>query len=377
MTEAQALLRACELAERGRFAAAPNPCVGAVITDASGSLLAEGYHKAYGEPHAEVEAIARARDKGVDLTDATLYVTLEPCNHQGKTPPCTEAILAAGIPRVVVGHPDPNPLATGGLEYLRSQGVEARLTVDPIARQTCADSLADFLAWTMEKRPHVTLKLAATLDGRIATRTGHSQWITSPEARADVHRLRARMDAVLVGGSTFHQDNPSLTVRPPEGDPAPERQPLAVVATTRLPAPEDEMALIAQRSTETVFLTSAELAASRRAERLAELGVRVLAQETLRDGLQTLFAEASVLTLLCEGGGRVGLWLLENGLVDLFHLYLAPRVLGDNEASPLFTGRAPQSMDETLNLRLLRATQIGPDIRLTYRPDADGLGSTR
>ena len=262
---------AAELAERGRWSAAPNPTVGAVLVR-DGVAVARGWHTAYGKSHAEVECLKDAEAKGVDPSACTLVVTLEPCNHQGQTPPCTEAVIAAGIRHVVIGLRDPNPKAAGGMERLAEAGVEVEAGV---CEELCRDLVADFLIWQTTKRPYVMLKLAMTLDGRIATRTGHSRWITGETARHQVHELRANVGraggAILVGGNTLHTDNPLLTAR--LDDPV-ERQPRAVSISSRVPAP-DSLLLFKERPTETIFLTTASGAATPRAAQLRERGGEV------------------------------------------------------------------------------------------------------
>ena len=323
---------AAELAERGRWSAAPNPTVGAVLVR-DGVVVARGWHTAYGKSHAEVECLKDAEAKGVDPSACTLVVTLEPCNHQGQTPPCTEAVIAAGIRHVVIGLRDPNPKAAGGMERLAEAGVEVEAGV---CEELCRDLVADFLIWQTTKRPYVMLKLAMTLDGRIATRTGHSRWITGETARHQVHELRANVGraggAILVGGNTLHTDNPLLTAR--LDDPV-ERQPLAVSISSRVPAP-DSLLRFKERPTETIFFTTASGAATPRAAQLRERGVRIRGLDRWKSGedlvqiLEYLRQEAGCPYVLCEGGGRLGLSLLEAGLVDEFHLHIAPKVLGDN-----------------------------------------------
>ena len=214
------MARAVELAVRGKGTTAPNPCVGAVLVR-DGAVVAEGWHMRCGGPHAEVNCLADAGAKGVDPSACALYVTLEPCNHHGRTPPCTMAVLEAGVPEVVVGAGDPNPkVAGGGAEFLRQRGVRVR---QGVLGQACRDLIADFLVWQFTGRTFNTLKMAATLDGRIAARNGHSAWVSGPESREMVHELRARVDAVVVGGGTLRQDNPRLTARPRSGEP--DKQP--------------------------------------------------------------------------------------------------------------------------------------------------------
>ena len=310
---------AAELAERGRWSAAPNPTVGAVLVR-DGVAVARGWHTAYGKSHAEVECLKDAEAKGIDPSACTLVVTLEPCNHQGQTPPCTEAVIAAGIRHVVIGLRDPNPKAAGGMERLTEAGVEVEAGV---CEELCRDLVADFLIWQTTKRPYVMLKLAMTLDGRIATRTGHSRWITGETARHQVHELRANVGraggAILVGGNTLHTDNPLLTAR--LDDPV-ERQPLAVSISSRVPAP-DSLLLFKERPTETIFFTTASGAATPRAAQLRERGVRIRGLDRWKSGedlvqiLEYLRQEAGCPYVLCEGGGRLGLSLLEAGLVGL------------------------------------------------------------
>ncbi|MDO5483924.1 MAG: bifunctional diaminohydroxyphosphoribosylaminopyrimidine deaminase/5-amino-6-(5-phosphoribosylamino)uracil reductase RibD, partial [Desulfovibrionaceae bacterium] len=330
---------------------------------------------AAGQAHAEVACLNDAAAHGIDPRGCTLVVTLEPCNHYGKTPPCTEAILAAGISRVVIGCTDPNPEATGGLERLRQAGVEV---ITDVCATECRDLLADFRVLQEGKRPYVALKLAASLDGRIATRAGHSQWISNAASRRNVGELRARMGAqgggVLVGGGTFRADNPRLTARA-EGYNGP--QPLACVLTSRLPLADADFHLVKERPEQTVFLASPAAAASTTAHALRQKGVRVLAvgndgkgKPNFPEMLAALRQELGCPGILCEGGAQLGLSLLEAGLVDEFHLHLAPMILGDDEALPLFKGRAPLHLDEALRMRVTRLSQCEGDIHLLLRPIA-------
>lgn len=396
--------KAIALARRGRWRAAPNPTVGAVLVR-DGQVVARGYHTACGMPHAEVECLRDAAANGVDPAGCTLVVTLEPCNHHGKTPPCSQAMLAAGIRHVVVGMADPNPVAQGGAEFLRQHGV---LVDVGVREQDCRDLVADFVTWKLTDQPYVILKLASTLDGRIATRAGHSQWISCAASRRRVHGIRAGAGhaggAVLVGGTTLFADNPLLTARcgdfsdaypaspqrdcsRVDGAAAPRRQPLAVAVTSRMDevaARAGELALLQQRATDTIFWTTEHAAASPAADTVRATGARVwglpVANDTagtsdtagarldLRAGLARLRAEAGCLYVLCEGGGQLGLALLEAGLVHEFELHLAPKVLGDNAARPLFDGRAPLRMDDALGLRVADTAPSGDDIIVTLRP---------
>ncbi|QLA17994.1 bifunctional diaminohydroxyphosphoribosylaminopyrimidine deaminase/5-amino-6-(5-phosphoribosylamino)uracil reductase RibD [Desulfolutivibrio sulfoxidireducens] len=361
--------QALALAAKSRGLTAPNPAVGAVLVH-DGQVVASGRHEVCGGPHAEVACLADAARKGVDPAVCAMYVTLEPCNHHGRTPPCSQAVLAAGIQRLYVGCPDPNPDVTGGgADFLRAHGVQVHTG---LLERECRDMIADFLVWKTTTRTYNPLKLAATLDGRIACRTGHSQWITGQAARRRVHELRARYDAVLVGGQTFRADNPGLD---PRLSPAPAwaKNPLAVVLTSQLPDPATDCRLLRDRPTQTLFLTDSASAASETASRLRDIGVRVFSlgepgRMSLVRAFTTLRAEAGCHTVLCEGGGRLGLSLLAAGLADEFLLFLAPKILGDELAVPLFSGRRAESMDQALGLRPTASERLGDDLLLTFRP---------
>lgn len=361
--------RAMELARLGRGPTAPNPCVGAVLVR-EGRILAEGWHQKFGQPHAERECLADARHKGVDPTGSTLYVTLEPCNHHGKTPPCTEAVLEAGITRVVIGAMDPTPVASGGAELLREKGLA--VTTGVLERE-CRDLIADFLHWQTTDRAWCILKMASTLDGKIASRSGKPEPVSSPESFEDVHRYRAFADAVMVGGTTFTGDDPALTCRLNDTL-SEDNQPYAVVVTSSLPATSCDAQLIRKRSHQTVFLTTEAAAQSDLAFALQEIGIRVwglpaMAQGLdLQAGLTRLRQELGCHYVLCEGGGGLATSLLAQGAADEFVLFLTPRLLGDDQAKPLFTGRVALSMADSLNLRISRFEPSGPDLKITLIP---------
>lgn len=373
------MLQAVEVAGQGRWTATPNPCVGALILSSADEVLAEGYHHAYGQPHAEVNALEAAGQKGLDLWDATLLVTLEPCAHKGNTPPCTEAVLASGIKKVVVGCLDPNPQAAGGAEVLRQAGLDVEVGV---AEQECKDLIADFMTWQTTALPYTILKLASTLDGRIATRTGHSQWISAGDSRKEVHKLRRHMGAIIVGGNTFYQDNPRLTCRPQEDEPAVVKQPLAVVVTSRLPPAEGAFNLLRERPEDTIFWTTVAAAASPKAEALRKRGVRIYGLPLkprggstrvaldLGSGLEMLRNEFGCYYTMCEGGGKLGTSLLEDGMAHELHLHYSPKILGDGEATSLFDGRGPSQMDEAIPLHILETRLCGSDIIIKLRSEA-------
>ena len=373
----QAMLRAVEVSRNGFGRVAPNPCVGALLLK-NGDIVAEGWHHAYGQEHAERVVLKEASIKGIDPAGCLLVVTLEPCAHQGKTPPCVDAVLEAGIKHVVIGALDPNPVASGGAEILRDHGVKVETG---IAERECLDNIADFICWRETSRPYIILKLASTLDGRIATRSGDAKWITSEEARAEVHQLRSCVQAVLVGGNTFYQDNPALDCRL-ENQPR-IKQPLPVVVTSRLPDVTADFKLL--RSSGAMFLTSIASAASPKAKALREFGVTVEGLEPVPPGkgkmggslhaalnllpaFEKLRANYGCHHLLCEGGGSLGLFLLEQDLVDEFHLHLAPKIIGDNSANPLFDGHGPDKIADVRAFRFTSVEERGGDLIVKLRP---------
>ncbi|NCD24126.1 MAG: bifunctional diaminohydroxyphosphoribosylaminopyrimidine deaminase/5-amino-6-(5-phosphoribosylamino)uracil reductase RibD [Deltaproteobacteria bacterium] len=360
--------KAIALAERGRGKTAPNPCVGAVLVR-DGRVVAKGWHTACGKAHAEVEALRDAATKGVDPAECTLYVTLEPCNHHGKTPPCTQAILAAGIKTVVIGCLDPNQSVTGGgKEFLEGRGVHVRAG---IRRQACTDLIADFRIWQDTDRPFSIVKLAVTLDGKIATRTGHSAWISGERSRAEVHKLRAWCGAVMIGGATYRADNPRLTCRM-DGHVGP--QPLAVVVSRTLPDEQHQSALLATRPGDVVFWTTEAESRSRRATCLADLGVSVWGLPgrddglDLTEGMRLLRREKGCLYVLTEGGGHLAASLRAQGLLDELRLFQAMKILGDEQARSGFAGHVAMTMDDAWNFRLVEHRMIGQDHYLRLRP---------
>ncbi len=367
--------KAVEAAEKGRWRTAPNPVVGAVLVR-GGEIVACGWHEYFGGPHAEVNCIRDAVRHGERLDDCTLYVTLEPCNHQGKQPPCTHAILEAGIRHVVMGMEDVNQAAAGGMDHLREHGV----TVDSgVLREKCRELVSDFIVWQTKARPYVILKMASTLDGRIAAGNGKPEIITGEDSRAEVMLFRKNIGiaggAVLIGGNTFYLDDPQLTARI-EGA---ERQPLAAVVTSRLPSPDRKCRLVDERPGDCVFFTTAAQAASPAAAVLRGKGARVhVADRTGGGKLLDLKQVAAVLWekehcpyVYCEGGGRIALALLEDHLVDELHMHLAPAILGDADAKPVFYGRTVSGMRDALRMKITGTAVAGSDIHLYFRPEAD------
>ncbi|HET9552063.1 MAG TPA: bifunctional diaminohydroxyphosphoribosylaminopyrimidine deaminase/5-amino-6-(5-phosphoribosylamino)uracil reductase RibD [Anaeromyxobacteraceae bacterium] len=343
-------------ARKGLGRTSPNPLVGAVLVK-GGRVVARGHHARAGGPHAEIVALraAGARARGADL-----YTTLEPCDHQGRTPPCSVALVEAGVARVVAGSRDPNPLVDGrGLARLRRAGVAV---VAGLLREECDALNAPWLTFMTAGRPYVTLKLAATLDGRVATASGDSRWVTGPEARAWVHRLRDQVDAVLVGRGTALADDPRLTARLPGGG---GRDPLRVVLDTGLSLPP-RLRLFRQRSKAKTLV----LHAARREKDLGP-GVELVRCQRGRGGLDLAdalgrLAARGVVHLLVEGGGAVAGSLLAAGLVDRLALFLAPRILGEGRGwSPAV---APRRMAEALRLEGVAVERVGEDLLVTGAP---------
>ncbi len=360
---------AIDLATKGRGFTAPNPCVGAVLVDKD-QIMAGGWHTRYGALHAERECLKSAREKGINPAGMTMYVTLEPCNHHGKTPPCTEAIIDAKISKVVVGTRDPNPIAAGGMDKLRGMGIEVELGV---MEAECKDLLADFLLWQQSHSSFNIIKMAATLDGKIASRFHKPEAVSSPESFARVHALRALANAVIIGGGTFYADNPSLTCRSEELSPDFE-QPLGVIVTSRLPEDPKQFTLLRERPTSAIFLTTESAARSPQADLLRKEGTSVWplpgipGNLNLSTGFERLRYERGCHYTLCEGGGRFAMQLVQQGLADEIIHFVTPRILGDDQAPAAYSGRTELSMADTIDLRIVKTEATGTDIMLTMRP---------
>jgi diaminohydroxyphosphoribosylaminopyrimidine deaminase/5-amino-6-(5-phosphoribosylamino)uracil reductase len=354
---------ALSLGERGRLTAPPNPWVGCVL-ERDGQVVGTGFHRAPGEPHAEVVALAEAGDRA---RGATAWLTLEPCSHQGRTPPCAPALLAAGVTRVVVALPDPDPRVSGrGIDQLRAAGVEVE--VGPGA-DAARRSLRPYLHHRSTGRPLCLLKAAVTLDGRTAAADGSSQWITGPEARVDTHRLRAESQAVVVGAGTALADRPMLNVRHGENL---ARQPLRVLldATGRVPA---EGPLFDPDLAATLVLTTA--AAGKEAVKAwldAGADVEVVPAAGGGPGVDlvaalTVLGGRGVLQAMVEGGPTLHGALVRYGLVDHMVLYVGGRLLGA-AGLPLLAGPGPATIGEAPQWRITASRILGADIRLDCEP---------
>ena len=366
------MARALELARRGLYSTDPNPRVGCVIVSA-GQIVGEGWHERAGEPHAEVHALRSAGDKA---RGATAYVTLEPCSHHGRTPPCADALIEAGIARVVIGAGDANPQVAGqGTARLKAAGIaiESGVMAGPATALN-----AGFLKRMSQGRPLVRLKLAVSLDGRTAMASGESQWITGPQARSDVQRLRARSSAIVTGIGTVLADNPSLNVRPQDmGELGaacePGRQPLRVILDSRLQL--DPKARVIGHDGRCVVLTGSAGAEQRRiVGALVEAGARVQSlsssrdQPDLRSVLEWL-AAADANEILVEAGPTLAGAFLEQRLVDELWVYQAPTLLG-SDARPMAV-MPLQRMTQQMRLQRLDQRRVGEDLRTVFALEAD------
>jgi diaminohydroxyphosphoribosylaminopyrimidine deaminase/5-amino-6-(5-phosphoribosylamino)uracil reductase len=351
MDDENYMAEAFDLAERGRGGTHPNPLVGAVLVK-DGVIVGRGWHRAPGEPHAEIVALAEA---GAAARGATLYCTLEPCSHHGKTPPCADALVAAGVARAVVALQDPNPLVDGrGLRKLREGGVEVELAADRFGARA-REQNAPFLKFQRDGLPLVTYKAAVSLDGKVAAQSGDARWISCLDSRRAVHELRARVDAVMVGAGTVRRDDPELTVRLAEG-----RDPARVVVTHNGELPPQAKVLATAHLTRTIVVAQQAAPATRRL--LQERGVELLevGQGGLRAALEAL-AGLGLLDVLCEGGPTLAGELLAQGLIDRVLLFVAPLIVGRG-APDLFAAPAVSAVD-----RAWRLTDV------TWRPVCDDL----
>lgn len=357
--------RALTLAKRGAGRVSPNPMVGCVLVK-GGRIIGEGYHARFGGPHAEPAAL---RGAGARARGCTAYVSLEPCCHRGKTPPCTESLIRAGVRRVVAAMRDPNPRVAGrGLKALRSAGISVVLGV---LQDEARDINRAFLSWVTRGRPYVVLKAGTSLDGRIETAAKRSKWITSPEARALNRRMRAEFDAILVGAGTVLADDPRLTASPES------RSPARVVLDSRLRTPPRSKVLTGPGRTILVAARPGKKDSPRALgrtvlSRYGETRPEFLFVSGGREGLdlgQTLrgLAKLGVASVLVEGGSAVHTSFLESGLVDEARLFMAPRLLGGEGARTFFEGRGFGRITAAPRLENVSVRRAGPDILITGR----------
>jgi diaminohydroxyphosphoribosylaminopyrimidine deaminase/5-amino-6-(5-phosphoribosylamino)uracil reductase len=358
LDDAHWMRRAIELAWSAR--PSPNPRVGSVVVR-DGAVVGEGAHQLAGQDHAEIIAL---RGAGERAAGATAYITLEPHSFHGRTPPCTDALVAARVARVVLGVRDPNPRVSGrGIEQLRAAGVDVTIGVEQSA---CESLVRGWSKFVTRGTPFVVLKVGMSLDGRIATRTRESRWITGPEARRDGHVLRARADAVLVGVGTVLSDDPLLT---PRNVPVAGRLPARIVLDTVLRTPLDA-ALVRSANDAPTWIVHADDADPARAAALTARGVETIAvprregHVSVVDALRRI-AERGVIELLCEGGGAIHGAMLDARAADAVVCYVAPMIIGGRDAFAAFGGDGVQALVDAHRLRDVSVERIGADIRLS------------
>ena len=361
MTHEEFMLEALELAQKGMGFTSPNPMVGAVIVR-DGEIIGSGYHKKYGDLHAERSAFAYCDENGIDCTGADMYVTLEPCCHHGKQPPCTDAVIAHGIKRVFVGSSDPNPLVAGkGTQILREHGIDV---TEGILKDEC-DALNEiFFHYITTGLPFVTLKYAMTLDGKIACYTGQSKWITGEAAREQVQIERLRHSAIMVGVGTVLADDPMLTCRLENG-----RDPVRIICDSALRTPYECNIVRTAKEVPTIIATVSDDEAS--AEKFREAGCRVIKTSPVEGRvdlkeLMRILGSEKIDSILLEGGGELNWSALSNGIVSKIQAYIAPKIFGGNGKSPV-GGEGVPFPSAAIMLEKGSIVRIGDDILIESR----------
>ena len=337
----------------------PNPCVGAVVVK-DGQLLGTGVHLKAGTPHAEVHAIDEA---GFSAKGATMYITLEPCSHTGKTPPCTETIINSGIAKVLVATLDPNPLVAGsGVERLVKAGIEVEVG---LCQEEATQINETFFHYIQTNVPFVTIKAGISLDGKIAATSGDSKWITSPESRRDVHERRHEHDGILVGINTILKDNPLLTTRLPRGG----KNPIRIILDTYLNVPITAN-VVQDRSASTIIFTANHIDIKKKIE-FERLGVTVISQErttiSIHEVLKTL-GKMKMTSVLVEGGSGIHASFIEANMFQQIIAYISPKIIGGLEAFPFVGGDGSKFVKHGKPLRYTDVKQVGPDIKITAKP---------
>ena len=355
-TDEQWMKEVLHLAEKGRGRTSPNPMVGAIIVK-GGKVVGRGYHARAGDPHAEILSLQQAGEKA---KGGVLYINLEPCTHFGRTPPCAPRVIEAQVKRVIIGMEDPNPRVKGrGIFSLRQAGIDVEAG---ILEKECRRLNEGFCKYIVKKEPFVVLKVASTLDGRIATQRGDSQWITGEVARRFVHRLRDQVDGVLVGIGTILKDDPMLTARVKGG-----HDPYRIVLDSRLRI--SEKARVFERSPSRVIIATTREGSKEKKERLERRGVQVLVLDS-KEGRVDLKAclkrlgSVGIMTLLVEGGSKVNGSFLDERAVDKFYFFFSPKWMGDPEAPGIFGGHGVKDLADVIHLRQIHSRRMGEDFLL-------------
>ena len=347
--------RALDLAQKGKGKVNPNPLVGAIIVK-NGEIIGEGYHEAYGRVHAEINAFNNSIK---DVKGATIYVTLEPCSHYGKTPPCVDKIIDKKISKVVIGMVDPNPLVAGkGVTKLQEAGIEVIIGV---LEKECKKINEVFIKYITKKQPFVVLKTAMSLDGKIATKTGESKWITGEKARYEVQQLRNQYSAIMVGVDTVIMDNPQLTCRIPNG-----RNPIRIVVDSKLRTPLESNIVKSAKDIRTILVTT-KIASEEKVRLIEELGVVVI-KTNCKNGKVDLIeslaklGEQNIDSILLEGGGTLNYSALKSGIVDKIIAYISPKIIGGISAKTSIEGEGIEKLEEAFKLEQLTTRLIDKDI---------------
>ncbi|PRR84368.1 Riboflavin biosynthesis protein RibD [Clostridium vincentii] len=344
---------ALELAKNGEGRVSPNPMVGAIIVK-NGSVIAGGHHREYGKAHAEVDAFENATE---DVEGATMYVTLEPCSHFGKTPPCADKIIEKKISKVVIGSLDPNPLVAGnGVKKLQDAGV-----IVGVLEDECKDLNEVFMKYILEKKPFVVMKSAMSLDGKIATYSGESKWISGEESRKNVHKLRNKLSSIMVGVQTVIKDNPELTCRTENG-----RNPIRIVVDSTLRIPIESKLVEGARDIKTIVATTDRRDKDKEIL-LKEKGVIILVTEQINNQVDLLdlmkkLGALQIDSVLLEGGATLNFSALAQGIVDKVQVYIAPMIIGGDKAKTIVGGTGVEALTDAFKLRDLKTSLIGQDI---------------
>ncbi len=350
---------ALDLAKEGRGYTSPNPMVGAVVVR-DGKIVGKGYHRAVGGPHAEVNALV---DAGSSARGAVLYVTLEPCNHTGRTPPCTERIIDAGIRKVMIAMDDPNPnVRGGGKKYLENHGIE---TTTGLCKESAEKLNEAFIKHIETKHPFVTAKCAATLDGRIATKTGDSKWITGEKSRAFVHQLRQASDAILIGIDTVINDDPSLTTRLESGTGS---DPKRIILDTQLKISKTARVLNLDSKAETIIITGPTPPEKKRLS-IEKTNVRIIPLKSENslinmNSLARYLGESNIMSLLIEGGSRVLASAFKAKIVDKIFFFYAPKILGGDDGVPICRGPGFSLMNESIQVKNIHVRRFDDDVMI-------------
>ncbi len=347
-TDEYYMRKALELAKRGEGYTSPNPMVGAVIVK-NGEIISSGYHKYFGGPHAEINAL---KDAGRQAEGATIYVNLEPCSHYGKTPPCSLALIKAGIKKAVIAMEDPNPLVAGrGIKQLKKAGIEIK---SGVLEKEARDLNEVFIKYISSDYPFIYLKMAQTLDGFLASKNGDSKWISNKKARLYTHKLRHKVDAILVGINTLINDNPRLTTRLTDGT---GKDSLRIVLDTKLKIPLHARIINQQSSADTLIVTAKDINKEKKERLINKQGVEILSLDLEENNeiplkvLLKILHERNISSILVEGGGKINYSFLNNNLIDKLYAFIAPKILGGRDGISVFNGIGPESIKKAINLQ--------------------------